>query len=301
MSDDSSRVVIDEADAEVVRLLHHVLGELAELGDYHDALYRKPPPANSVLAADDIATNPDQIGHFVGYCMLQVIDTARSITRVVRSEDGTIMLPIMSVFTLARSAIESAATAIWVLRPEDRRTRVLRRLQFAHSELTHETELVKVMASSFSKPEAQAAIRENARGRKTANADLRAIADAHGIAYAEYENQMPGWLTIIEEAGHEFADPKVLPSIWRMCSGLSHPSMRRGLNLLKFNQSSESGNVLSGTLSVSTENVVGVLSVTSLVAHKAMKQWRLAKVQVNPERPVPVPVLPKRRSVGGRS
>jgi hypothetical protein len=291
--EETSQVVIDETDSQAVALLHRLLADLAAVPSKHDVLYRKPPPANSVLAGDNASTNPNQIGHFVGYCMLQAADTCRSITLVVRSE-GQIMLPIMSVFTLARSVIESAATAVWVLRPEDRRTRVLRRLQFAHSELTHETELVKLMASSLGKSEEQSALRNNAKGRKAANGDMRAIADANGIDYAEYENQFPGWLAIVEEAGEELSDISVLPSVWRMCSGMSHPSMKRGISLLKFDQVSESGNVLSGTFSVSTLSIVSVLAITCKITEAAMTRWRLAKVQVNPERPVASPVLPRR-------
>lgn len=289
MPNEYPEFIIDESDAEVIALLDQLLADLAAVAQEYDVLHRDAPTDDSVLGADNTATHPFQIGHFVGYCMLQAVDTCRSITRVVRDENGKVTLPIMSVFTLARSVIECAATAVWVLQPSDRRSRALRRLQFAHSELTHETELVKTMAVSFDKSEEQAAIRTDKKSRDGRNADLRAIADAIGIAYNEYENQFPGWLAIIEAAGTEFQDENVLPSIWRMCSGMSHPSLSRGLNLLKFNQMSESGNILRGTLSVNTANVVGVLAITHLSVRKALARWRAAKGQLNSEHPVPVP------------
>lgn len=294
MSGGTANPSITETDHEAVELLHHVLQRLTELVAEHERIYPASPGGNSVLAADDIATHPMQIGHFVSYCLLQAADTCRSIVRVVRDEDGGITLPIMSLFTLSRAAIECAATAMWIMAPTDRRTRVLRRLQFEHNELSHETELTKSAASSFSKPEEQAALRKDAKSRRKANAYMRAIAHANGIDRAEYENKRPVWEEIVTVAGEAMGiEHRGLPTIWRLCSGLSHPSVTRGINVLQFTQTGESGDILSGVFSVKTANAVGVVSLAHRATKIALDHWRVSKVQVNPERPVPRPVVPK--------
>jgi hypothetical protein len=294
MPGESANESITETDHEAVELLHHVLLSLAELVDEHERIYPVAPGANSVLAGDDIATHPMQIGHFASYCLLQAVDTCRSIVRAVRDEDGGITLPIMSLFTLARAVIECAATAMWVMAPPDRRTRVLRRLQFEHDELSHETELTKSAASSFSKPEEQAALRKDAKSRTKANAYMRAVAHANGIDRTEYENARPGWEEIVTAAGEEMGiEQRGLPTIWRLCSGLSHPSVTRGINVLQFTPTGEEGDILSGVLSVKTGNAVGVVSVAHRATKIALDRWRVSKIQVNPERPVPKPVVPK--------
>ncbi|MCK6068502.1 MULTISPECIES: hypothetical protein [Microbacterium] len=294
MSGASANESITETDHEAVELLHHVLLRLAELVNEHERVYPVALGANSVLAADDMATHPLEIGHFASYCLLQAVDTCRSIVRVVRDEAGGITLPIMSLFTLARAVIECAATAMWVMAPPDRRTRVVRRLQFEHNELSHETELTKSAASSFSKSEEQAALRKDAKSRKKANAYMRAIAHANGIARTEYENTRPGREEIVTVAGEAMSiEHHGLPTVWRLCSGLSHPSVTRGINVLQFTQTSEKGDILSGVLSVKTGNAVSVVSLAHRATTIAMKHWSLSKVQVNPERPVPKPVVPK--------
>lgn len=293
MSDRTSHQTIPEDDETLKRLLHQRLADLAAVAREYDVLHASPAPSDSIMAADNTATNPQQLGHFVGYCMLQAVDVCRSINRAARDDNGAVILPIMSMFTLARSAIECASTVIWVSAPPDRRNRVLRRLQFAHDELKHDAALVGDMASAFDVSEAQQAIREFSRKRSRSRRELRAIADANGISPQEYENRFPGWLAVVEAAGAEVsADSRLLPSVWRMCSGMSHPSLSRGINLLTFTQSGESGNVLTGTLSVNTMNAVGVLSIVHMAVRDALGRWRAAKGQRNTELPVPSPRIP---------
>lgn len=291
VTEENAQIITEQVDADVVDTLHQLLEDLKSVVSEYDAIHRTPTPKGSLLGADNVASDPEQIGHFVSYCMLQAVDTCRSITRVVGGADGQVVLPIMSVFTLARSVVECSATAIWVLQPADRKSRVVRRLQIGHNELTHETELVKQMATSFDASSGQAAVRDDSSNRKQANRELRSIAAANAIAVSEYENRFPGWSRVVDAAGQHLDDPGALLAIWRICSGMSHPSLSRGLNLLTFNERMAQGNVLRGTLSVKPSNVVGVLSVTYLSVRHALDAWREAKRAPNDEHPVPSPQI----------
>ena len=88
---------VDEDDRETVALFHHLMQRQAALTDRVERAQRARAQAKSVMAADNASTNPVQIEHFVSYCLLQAVDAARVMPRVVRSGDGEVELPIMAL------------------------------------------------------------------------------------------------------------------------------------------------------------------------------------------------------------
>ncbi|MFD7871503.1 hypothetical protein ACFV3I_13525 [Microbacterium sp. NPDC059771] len=265
------------------------------LRDAYDRLQRPPAQARSVIAADNQATNPMQLERFISYCIMQAVDLGRSMHSMVRAEDGTLQLPIMALYPLVRAQIESASMAMWVLAPPDRRTRVLRRLQAGHDELIHERALTKSALSGRAVSEVNSLLRQEARRQKRHKAYLRAIATANSIKPDEYENTFPTWETVVREAGQV---PKLrddaLVVVWRLASGFTHPSFRRGASVPEFSGLDSDGNVLRGTLSTKTEWMISVVSIAGRATGLALERWRDLKLQVNGERPVPAPVVPKR-------
>jgi len=106
--------------------------------------------------------------------------------------------------------------------PADRRTRVLRRLQVAHDELSHNRALTKSAVKGYSPSEVASILRKEAINQERQNGYLRAVAKANGIDRVEYENSLPAWHVIVCEAGKAMDLPNdALLVVWRFASGLT--------------------------------------------------------------------------------
>ncbi len=284
-----------EEGGELPTLFVHILEKQAALSDNYDRIQKPEPPERSVLAADNRATNPMQLDHFVSYCLMQAVDLGRAMRTMLRDDDGSLLIPIMALYPLVRAQIESASLAMWVMAPEDRRTRVLRRLQAAHDELAHERALTKSALKGRSASETAELLRKEARRQKRHKGYLRAIAEANSIKPVEYESTLPSWEAIVRSAGEAMnLKDDGLVVVWRLASGFTHPSFRRGASVLEFSKSGSEGNIMSGVMSTKTEWMVSAVSIGGRAAGLAMERWRDLKLQVNGERPVPEPVIPKR-------
>lgn len=285
--------LVTETDPEIITVLRHVIGQLEGLAPRFDTVQAIRAKPNSVEAADNAASNPLQVGQFVNYCLMAATDCTRAVTTLVMEGD-TIMLPVVALHPVLRSAIEHASMAIWVDSAGSRRGRILRRLQAAHAELTHEKGLIASAVTGAPRAKEQQALRENAASEKKHNAYMRAIAEANGINRVEYENRLPGWEDIVRVAGAvNGMENDRLVTMWRFASGLSHPSFRRGTLSLEFLQQAEDGNILSGVMSAKSAWIAAEMGVTHRIVHAAVRGWGASKVLVNGERPVPSPVVPE--------
>lgn len=284
--------LVDESDPDTVDIFRYLLDRFDQLEGRFDSVQGVEANPASVGAADDAASDPLRVGHYVNYCLLAATDCCRAVVALVRRGDE-LLLPVVALHPILRSAIESASMAAWILSAPDRRTRIVRRLQAAHDELTHEKALLKSAVLGSSNSAEQKALRENRQIANRQNAYMRAIADANGIALAEYENQLPSWEGIVSQAGATIGmEHDRLVTMWRFASGLTHPSLRRGTLGLKFLQGSEDGRVLSGTLSAKSEWVAAEMAMTRRIVNAALEMWAGSKIRINGERPVPAPELP---------
>jgi hypothetical protein len=286
--------LIEQEGDDLTVLFTDVVRQQSSLSDAFDRVQKPRAQQRSVMAADNTATNPMQTEHFVSYCFMQAVDLGRAMEPMVRGKDGSLELPIMALYPLVRAQIESASMAMWVLAPSDRRTRILRRLQAGHDELIHERALTKSALKGRPVSEVNDLLRKEAVRQKRHKAYLRAIAAANAIEPSEYENTLPSWESIVRLAGEAMGlRDDALVVVWRLASGFTHPSFRRGASVLEFSHLDSNGNVLSGTLSTRTEWMISVIAIGGRATGKAMERWRDLKLQVNPERPVPEPVLPR--------
>lgn len=157
-------ILLDE-DSEFAGLLARVVDQQAALSDTYERLQNARAQARSVMAADNAATNPMQMEHYVSYCLMQAVDLGRAMRPMLRGEDGALTIPIMALYPLVRAQIESASIAMWVIEPADRRARVKRRLQAAHDELIHERALTKSALLGRSTSEVNDLLRMEAKRR----------------------------------------------------------------------------------------------------------------------------------------
>lgn len=280
---------------ELAVLLTDVLDRQAALSDAFDRIQKPNSQPRSVMACDNLASAPMQLEHFVSYCLLQAVDLGRAMRSMLRGDDGSLQVPIMAFYPLVRAQIESASMAIWVMVPRDRRSRILRRLQAAHDELIHERALTKSGLKGRSQSEANDLLRKEALRQKRHKGYLRAIATANGIAPEDYENALPPWEAIVREAGESIdLHNDALVVVWRLASGFTHPSFRRGASVLEFTHPDTEGDVLSGVLSSRTDWTISLIGIAGRASGRALERWRDLKLQVNGERPVPVPIIPNR-------
>jgi hypothetical protein len=91
--------------------------------------------------------------------------------------DTEAALPIYAPFALVRSAIENAATAVWLLEPQRRGERLRRRLKLAHHEVWESGQALKLLPAAFA----------GDRSVQEIQADIRTLAvqlglDPHDVA-----------------------------------------------------------------------------------------------------------------------
>lgn len=250
----------------------------ATLGADHAREQQLSAAEGSRLADDDKATHPIQISQFVSYCLMQAADMAESSRAMLRRDDGTIELPLVALYPLLRAQIESASMAAWVLAPEDRRTRVVRRLQAGHDELTFDTALVKSGLVGKTAAETHDTVRKEATRRKAHRQHLRDVAAANGIFADEYENCRPSWETIVRDAGEALGiEHEKLVFMWRLASGFTHPSMRRGALGLAFSDIETNDGIVRGTLSARSDWMLMILAISHRATHAAVAKWHDSK------------------------
>lgn len=252
----------------------------AKLSDAHAREQELAASASSTLASDDIATNPVQISHFVSYCLMQAVDMGRSMRAMVRRDDGSLEVPVVALYPLLRAQIESASLAAWVLAPLEQRTRVLRRLQAGHDELTHDAAFVKSSLCGHSAAESNSVLRKNALRQSSHKRHLRTVAAAHDIDAREYENSRPPWETIVREGGEALGIQNAkFVMVWRLASGFTHPSLRRGSIGLAFSPAEVGGDVVRGVLSPRIDWMLTIIAISHRATDTAIGLWHDSKLE----------------------
>jgi hypothetical protein len=92
------------------------------------------PEAESSLGRDDAKTDPYHLSHLVGMKINIALDQIHALDNLVTKAES---LHPYAIFPLIRSAIENAATALWLLQPGNRTERVTRRWRLANMESTY--------------------------------------------------------------------------------------------------------------------------------------------------------------------
>src|SRR5688500_1141081 len=109
----------------------------------------KEPPAiepGSPLAGDGAKSPEHQVGHAAWSGISLAVDHLHAIK--VQVIDAQVLHPY-SPYTLMRAAIENAATAVWLLEPNDRNERLQRRLKLAHHEAFEAGKARELLPAAF--------------------------------------------------------------------------------------------------------------------------------------------------------
>lgn len=118
--DDDLSSKVAEKWVEIAPLIDVLMERMGRRDDF-------PVKPDSALAGDDRASSPYQVSHVVKACLSAAVDHLHA-AKVLVHDCG--LLHLAAPATLARGAIENAATGLWVLTPRSRDERVLRALRW---------------------------------------------------------------------------------------------------------------------------------------------------------------------------
>jgi hypothetical protein len=105
-----------------------------------------PVEKGSDLAADDRRTSPLQLSHSVQSLIMVAVDHQHALARLVGGDRGT--LHTTAPFSLARSAVEAAGTALWMLQPSDSWRERVRRLVIYQRQDRYDYEVVSTLVDA---------------------------------------------------------------------------------------------------------------------------------------------------------
>jgi hypothetical protein len=134
-------------EAEVASLLGKIFARVEDLQDARASNTLFPPiEPRSDLAGDDRHTRPLQLSHSIQNLISAAVDHQHALARLVGGDRG--ILHTNAPFSLSRGAIESAATALWMLQPTDSWRQRVRRLVIYQRQDRHDYEVAARLVES---------------------------------------------------------------------------------------------------------------------------------------------------------
>lgn len=201
----------------------------------------------SSLAGDDRRSDPYQVSHAIIQLITVAVDHLHALKVLVGDARK---LHNSAPYTLVRSAIEAASTALWILAPRHRPTRLLRRLSHAAQDARDGTLMAQEEGVSVPREFSE----------RTTELELM----AQRVALASGKLERLNVMSILREVDSlGFTDLRALAA-WRTCSALAHGRLWSSLSLL------EREVFLSGEPSVATLRLTNSLSAVlwpTWVAH----------------------------------
>lgn len=287
------RVPVTDADElDASRVLTKRLHQVDALLERYATIAQLRAKPTSELGDDDRRTSWLHLSHFVSSCMSMATDSLASTKQLLLPDGEQLEHRVTAQFPLLRSALESAATALWLLRPDAQRERIVRLLQVRATDIEFDLALVKAAAglvdlsTSQGRSTSQAAIRSAVARRKRHLQQMSKIASAEGIDSAEYINGAPGYGDIVEQAtDYPDLNGANASTVWRLISGLTHPSPLRMMSTSKHGDTVDNDD---GTLYVVASMDLGNTTTSLLAAMTTYRQAtetlaaRIARVHTRP-------------------
>ncbi|MEV4536241.1 hypothetical protein AB0J82_20850 [Asanoa sp. NPDC049518] len=161
----------------------------------------------SPLAGDDRHANPHYVSHSAWRSLSTAVDHIQVHRAVVRD---AATLHLYAPYTLLRGAFENAATAVWLLSPDNRNVRICRTLRLAAKDIKGDEKIRVLMGVAANRPV----------GERLAK--LEAIADRRGIDRKQALERLP-ITEVVQTVGDETEFGRVVATvIWSLCSGTAH-------------------------------------------------------------------------------
>lgn len=213
------------------------------------------PKSGSQIAMDDAVCGWRQLSHATTHQLNHAADTLNALT-VLIPVDGPLTLPYVAHFAVARSALEAASLALWIVSPEAPRTRVERHLRNAWREVSADAELTAVAMAAIAKDPSLGLTpkldlgRKQAKARKRKHIDqIRASAIRIGVDDPTLSSRTVGFGEIVRSATEAVGMRGAFGEmVWREISGLTHPSMMRSVTAMDREEIVDHGDGTIGAL-----------------------------------------------------
>jgi hypothetical protein len=172
----------------------------------------------SDLAGDDRGAHPYGVSHAAWAAMTATVSHLGCLrdSLFVQTDPAafTARLHTHGQLTLVRGALENASRAVWLLEPDNREVRLLRRFQQEWAEVR---EMEKVRQEIGTPP---------VKSMDARFAELSVLAQ-HANMDPSVIKKTPDYTTIVRAAGgHIASGPAVAVVIWKACSSLAHGEVR---------------------------------------------------------------------------
>ncbi|MDQ6649741.1 MAG: hypothetical protein M3Z02_06445 [Actinomycetota bacterium] len=229
----------------------------------------------SELYGDDESTGFLQISHAVQNSLNAATDHLHCLrTLIVDAE----WLHTNAPFTLARAALECAATAVWLLAPADPRERITRRLQLANADRYDWKSVIEAVGGDVS-------------GLKAVGDEIRRIAGEQLIT-SSVKGEHAKFERIVTGAGVHLGDGPRYRRIWKGASGYAHGRMWATVQLSDVLVLSQPAiDVRQIQVTVNPDRFMSALGHAHLMTREA---WKLYDVRREP------PLAPVARLLGCR-
>lgn len=230
-----------------------------------------PAPAverGSSLAGDDAALGPLHLSHAAWFAWTIVVDQLEAVRALVEDLGRT---QPWAHHTLLRSALENAATALWLLAPAGRDERVRRRLKLAGQDV-YESERAQQLSGVTPAPPG----RLPAERRE----EIIRLARARGLDASDVLGRF-GYRTVIREAAGDTTVPSdVLELIWMTGSGIAHGRTWSTFAFLEHADYSRGSDLVRQVkVTASVDQIVLVMATVLVVAERARSLYEIRRVR----------------------
>jgi hypothetical protein len=176
----------------------------------------------SDLAQDDVQSHPINVSSAAWHAIVAAVSHLDCFRDSLFKPEGgntvTARIATHGQYSLLRGALENASRALWLLEPDRRVERILRRLQQDWSEQRQLNEVGGLINWT------------NTKSMEDRFSELVGIAERAGIATPNRIKSMPGYGEIVRNGAIGYSGSSDLPYlIWKACSALAHGDLRGSL------------------------------------------------------------------------
>jgi len=277
--------VVDPAELATAEQIRWRLSLIRWFYDSFTKLESKHSLPKSQLAADDRVMGWLQASHQVKGYLNMAADNLRALLQMLLPGDK-LELPLQAHYPLIRAALEAAAYVKWILQPDEQAERVRRSLAARMTDLREDAKLYEVQKRAVllfspgaAKEMKKADALEAERDDKT-TAEARRIAKELDIVWGTVAGGAPGMASIVCRVGKAGDIPgEYAMGVWKVLSGLSHPSASRAIDNAHVEELSESeGGVISVRITASLDHTHQALLIAQGLFTDAVELYRLRMI-----------------------
>ncbi len=215
--------------------------------------------------ADDSSKSPTyDVGHSAWSSFVHAVDHLHAMQALITEARAA---HSFAPFSLIRGGIDNAATAVWLLAPDDQSERIFRRLHLAYQDVSESQDAVALLGSRAP---------QRARTAEVRKQEITDLSKALGVnRNGAVGARWTGYEKIVLAAAAEVPDldPNLAAYLWRACSGFAHGRQWASLQLLDREERSRSVGVASVRFSSSAEQILLTSSIALRLGDHALELY----------------------------